>query len=790
MAEVDGEPALQPGEVLQVGGRHARGDLVLLCRVDEGHAAALEAGAGEAAAVDAVGFAHDFVQADGLGRAGLPVVDAAPAGLEGEAAVSLEVALAPGFGPGLHAPELGVPVLAAPSPGGGEPVFVLAVDLIGHPARVGFVELAVVHAGEGLQGVDAGAELVHAHVVLGGGEAALEAAEEDGEDIGLHVRAGGDELEGAVPGVQVEQVVLSAEDFAALVQGADVDADVVFLRVEGGVDELAVRERDAVDAAEGGEKGEDHGGGGGETPDGERALDDAADAGVQHVATAERPGGAAKVVRPVAGLLLRDGGDVPLRALGKLQRLHLYNAVALGAPGDVDALVDGKAGDLAEVVVGVGADRADAVGAEAYAVRIAAVGFEEFLFTEHGGIFLLFGSVAAEEVAGVDLVFDVVQDGVVAVGDDAAAHFFELLQVVDDFGAEEGGAVFERGLVDDDGGALGLNALHDALDGGLAEVVRVGLHGEAVDADDDFLLLLLALGVIGGVAAVGAGDLQHAVGDEVLAGAVGLDNGLDQVLGHVAVVGEELLGVLREAVAAVAEGGVVVVVADARVEADAADDLPRAQTLDLGVGVQLVEVGDAQGEVGVDEELGGLRLGEAHEEGLDVRLEGAFLQEGGEGAGLVLGVRVAADDDAGGVEVVVEGLGLAQELGAEENVGAVLFAHGDGVADGDGGLNDDGGRGFAGAVADQGQDALDGGAVEVVGLGVVVGGHGHDDEVRSAVCGSTVGGGGEVKRTCAGLSLCKIPVDILVLDGGDIPIEVVCLLLFCADRGHMMMLGQ
>ena len=103
-----------------------------------------------------------------------------------------------------------------------------------------------------------------------------------------------------------------------------------------------------------------------------------------------------------------------------------------------------------------------------------------------------------------------------------------------DLGAEELRRV-QRGLVDHHGHALGLHALHDALDGARAEVVGVGLHRQAVDAHDRLLLA--------GVHAV-PHHLQHLVGDEVLAGAVGLDDGLDQVLGHVPVIGEQLLGVL------------------------------------------------------------------------------------------------------------------------------------------------------------------------------------------------------------------------------------------------------
>ena len=70
--------------------------------------------------------------------------------------------------------------------------------------------------------------------------------------------------------------------------------------------------------------------------------------------------------------------------------------------------------------------------------------------------------------------------------------------------------------------ALGLHALHDALDGARAEVVGVRFHRQAVDTHDR-LRLALADAV--------PHHLQHLVGDEVLAGAVGLHDGLDQVCG-------------------------------------------------------------------------------------------------------------------------------------------------------------------------------------------------------------------------------------------------------------------
>ena len=156
-------------------------------------------------------------------------------------------------------------------------------------------------------------------------------------------------------------------------------------------------------------------------------------------------------------------------------------------------------------------------------------------------------------------------------------------------GAEELRRV-QRGLIDHHGHALGLHALHDALDGARAEVVGVGLHRQAVDAHDRLRLAL--------VHAV-PDHLQHLVGDEVLAGAVGIHDGLDQVLRHVPVVGQQLLGVLGQAVAAVAEAGVVVVRPDARLQAHAVDDVAGVEASHLAIGVEPVEVDYAEDKVGV-----------------------------------------------------------------------------------------------------------------------------------------------------------------------------------------------
>ena len=124
----------------------------------------------------------------------------------------------------------------------------------------------------------------------------------------------------------------------------------------------------------------------------------------------------------------------------------------------------------------------------------------------------------------------------------------------------------------------------------MAEVVRVGLHSQAVNADDDVPLRALLFLGIRFAAAVGPGDLEHAVRNEILARAVALDDRLDKVFGHVPVIREQLLRILRQAVPAVAERRIVVIIAHARIEANALDYRGGVEALDLRKGVELVEI--------------------------------------------------------------------------------------------------------------------------------------------------------------------------------------------------------
>ena len=367
----------------------------------------------------------------------------------------------------------------------------------------------------------------------------------------------------------------------------------------------------------------------------------------------------------------------------------------------------------------------------------------------HDGRFVSNGkgySVPHENVPSVNLVPYIVQAGIISVRDDGLATALELLQVVDHKAAEERAAVFYGRLIDDDFGTFGLDTLHHPLDAALAEVVAVRLHRQTVDPHYAFTLLVgTEVSVVEFV--VEPCFPEYPVSDEVLASAVAVYYRLDKVLRNVRIVRKELLRVLREAVPAVAEGWVVVEVPDAGVEAHALDYRVGVQALHLRIGVELVEVAHPQSEVRVGEELHRLSLGQSHIKGLDVLLQRALLQQGGElvrcTVQTVIPLR-APHYDAARVEVVVQGLALTQELRGEDDVpGPCLAADALGVSHRYRALYDHDSLGVD--LHDQVYDLLHVARVEVVPHRVVVGRGRYDHVVGIPVGGLPVQGGHQVQ---------------------------------------------
>ena len=93
-------------------------------------------------------------------------------------------------------------------------------------------------------------------------------------------------------------------------------------------------------------------------------------------------------------------------------------------------------------------------------------------------------SIPLKDISRIYLISHIIQASIIAVGDDGLALGFELIEVVDDLRAKERFAIGNGWLIDDDFCTFGLDALHNALDSTLAEVIAVRLHSEAIDTND------------------------------------------------------------------------------------------------------------------------------------------------------------------------------------------------------------------------------------------------------------------------------------------------------------------
>ena len=97
--------------------------------------------------------------------------------------------------------------------------------------------------------------------------------------------------------------------------------------------------------------------------------------------------------------------------------------------------------------------------------------------------------------------------------------------------------------------------------------------------------------------------------------------------------------------------------ADSRIQTHTIDDLLGIQSLALCVGIQFVEVSHAQGKICIGEQLNSLCLGEAHEQGVDVLLDSAFLQQTSKlvcRLNQTLIVQISANDDTRRIKIIVQ----------------------------------------------------------------------------------------------------------------------------------------
>ena len=106
-------------------------------------------------------------------------------------------------------------------------------------------------------------------------------------------------------------------------------------------------------------------------------------------------------------------------------------------------------------------------------------------------------------------------------------------------------------------------------------------------------------------------------------------------------------------------------VADTRIQAYPFDNLLAVQPLAFSIAVELVEIGNAQRQIGVSEQFDRFRFGRVGKQGWDILLDRAFFQQ----ISKTFGTRRAlTNDNARWVQVVVQRTAFTQELRRENNI--------------------------------------------------------------------------------------------------------------------------
>lgn len=281
--------------------------------------------------------------------------------------------------------------------------------------------------------------------------------------------------------------------------------------------------------------------------------------------------------------------------------------------------------------------------------------------------------------------------------------------------------------------------------------------------------------------------MQDPVRDEILPRAVAFHNRLDQILRHILVIGQQLLRILRQAVASITERRVVVMVPDPGIQTYPLNDGLRIQPLHLGIGVQLVEEADTQRQIGVGKEFDGFGLGHPHEERINLLFYRPLPQQGGKGMGRLHQpgvVHIRSDDDPARIEVVVQRPALAQKFGRKNNIVRFhLLPNALGIADGDRTFNHH--DRFRVDPLDNFDDGLHAGRIEEVLHRIIIRRCGNHDKV-----GNPIGAFGIERRPQFQRFGFQVLLNLLIHNRRDAVIYFVDLLRNNIHGNDFMMLAQ
>ena len=227
--------------------------------------------------------------------------------------------------------------------------------------------------------------------------------------------------------------------------------------------------------------------------------------------------------------------------------------------------------------------------------------------------------------------------------------------------------------------------------------------------------------------------------------------------------------------------------ANARIKADTVDNLLSVQPLHLCIGIQFIEIADAQSQISISKQLNCFSLSESHEQRINVFLDCTFLKQLSKNMCSLhqTGVfYIRANDDTARIQVVIQCLALTQELRAEDNVIAVIFFT-DACSEANGNRRFDYHDCFRVILNYQFDNSFNRRSIKKIFLTVIVGRSRNDHKIRIRICFLCVQRCGQIQ-----FFFCQILFNILVLNRRLLVVDQFHLFGNDIHRSHLMVLTQ
>mgnify|MGYP007059929092 CR=1 FL=1 len=123
---------------------------------------------------------------------------------------------------------------------------------------------------------------------------------------------------------------------------------------------------------------------------------------------------------------------------------------------------------------------------------------------------------------------------------------------------------------------------------------------------------------------------QNLIRNEILAGAIRFDDGLDQILGDIRIICQHLFSVFRQAIPSITERWIVVMSPNTGIQTYSEDNGLRIQTFYLCISIQFIKVRNSECQICISKQFNCFCLGEAHKQCVNVFFNCPFLQQTGE----------------------------------------------------------------------------------------------------------------------------------------------------------------